>query len=368
MLNSCFQRAWATCLAGVLAIAVPGLPAARAEGDNPGDSETARQAEPSLRFTPGMARATGAICVQEMLIERYGLPEEKRAEAGEKVARRLMQMAHRIDQRGYELVERFTEEQLARAAAKGGASGFMPPGFGKEFAERMLPLLPEINEMARGVVQDVRPMLPMKKQFQLAGDMMAFKTFMNGFEDTMKKWASGEVTEYEDPFRQQETRKRNENGETPPLEGARRQAQHAIEKPRAETWKTYLDDFKALYQLDAAQTATAESILREYTERERTITSRREWSQRVYQDELWMNICYQLPAGWMHPARVLLEDDLAVARSLVDQLEEGFKTRLESIPTRAQRLEADERIAGLLRDKGLQVVATQPQSETEPEP
>lgn len=359
------QRVWPACLA--LAMAALTLPVAWAADEKTGVSGAIQRPEPSLKFTPSMARSLGGIYVKEMLIERYNLPEDKRAEAEEKVGRRLMQMAHRIDQQGYELVERFIEEQLGRAG-QGGGHGFMPQGFGKEFAERVLPLLPEINEMARGVVQDVRPMLPMKKQFQLAGEMMAFKTFMNGFEDTMKKWASGEVTEYEDPFRQQETKKRNENGETPSLEGARRQAQREIETPRSVIWKSYLDEFKTLYQLDAAQTATAESIFREYTEREKTITARQEWTERVYQDQLWMTMCYQLPAGWMHPARVLLEDDLAAAKSAVDRLEEEFKSRLETIPTRTQRVAADERIDGLLKEKGLQVVATQAQSDTEAKP
>jgi hypothetical protein len=362
------QRAWPACVAAALAMGALSLPLAQAADEKSGDSGATQRPEPSLKFTPSMARSMGAMYVRHVLMKRYDLPEDKMAEAEEKVARRLMQMAHRIDQNGYELVERFMEEQLDRAAVKGGASGFMPPGFGKEFAERVLPLLPEINEMARGVVQDVRPMLPLKKQFQMAGEMMAFKTFMNGFEDTMKKWASGEVTEYEDPFRQQQTKKRNEDGETPSLEGARRQAQHAIEKPRAGAWKTYLDEFKELYQLDAAQTATAESILREYTEREQTITARQEWAQRVYQDELWIHMCYQLPRSWMHPARVLLEDDLAAAKSSIDRLEEEFKTRLETIPTRTQRVAADERIDGLLKEKGLQAVATQAQANTEAQP
>ena len=365
--RTALQRATATCLAGILTIAVFGLPLARAADDATGDVGAAQQAEPSLRFTPTMARALGGIYVRQMLRQRYDLPEDKMADAEEKVARRLMQLAHKIDQRGYELVERFIEEQLARAG-QGEANGFMPPGFGKEFADRVLPLLPEINELARGVVQDVRPMLPMKKQFQMAGEMMAFKTFMNGFEGTMKQWASGEVTEYDDPFQQSRTQKKNDQGETPDLEGARRHAQNVIDRPRAKTWKTYLDDFKALYQLDATQAATAESILREYTEREQTITTKQDWTGRVYQDQLWIEMSYRLHSSWMHPGRVLLEDDLAAAKAPVDRLEEEFKTRLETIPTRPQRLAADEKITGLLEDKGLNVVTTQPQSDTEPKP
>lgn len=367
MLRSPLPRVWPVCLVWMLTIAGLNLSSGQAADDQTRDDGAARQAEPSLRFSPEMARGLGAIYVREMLKNRYDLPEDKMAEASEKIARRLMQMAHRIDKPGCELIERFVEEQLARVG-QDGEHGFMPAGFGKEFADRVLPLLPEIRELARGVAQDVRPMLPMKKQFQMAGEMMAFKTFMDGFEETMKKWSSGEVTKYEDPFRQQHVEKKNENGETPSLEWAHQAARNEIERPRAKRWKRYLDEFKTLYELDTAQVATAESVLREYTQREETITAKPEWSQRVYQDQLWVNMSYQTSAGWMHPARALLEDDLATAKAPVDRLEEEFKTRLESIPTRAQRMRADERVAGLLSSKGLVVAATQPQSDTEPKP
>lgn len=367
MLKWSIQRALVSGLAAGLVIAVWSWPLARAEDNDRDDNSAAQPSEPSLRFTPIMARGLGAIYVREMLSNRYDLPEDKRAEAEEKIARRLMQFAHKIEGPGCELIERFVEEQLARAG-RDEAGTFIPRGFGKEFADRLLPLLPEVRELARGVAQDIRPMLPMKKQFQMAGEMMAFKTFMDGFEETMEKWSSGEITECEDPFRESHMQARNEQGETPNLEWARRSAQNMIDRPRARLWKAYLDEFKTLYELDAAQVATAESILREYTDREKTITSKPEWSQRVYQDQLWLNVSYQMPASWLNPAGVLLKDDLEAAKAPIDQLEEEFKTRLETIPTRAQRLAAEDKVAGLLKDKGLDVPATQPQSATEPKP
>jgi hypothetical protein len=361
------QRAWAAWLGAALALVAPALPLARAADQGHRGDEPSQPAEPAFRFTPNMARGMAAIYAREMLKTRYDLPQDKLADAEEMVARRLMQLAHKVDGPAGELAERFIEEELARAG-KSDERGVVPPGFGKEFADRMLPLIPELRELARGVVQDVRPMLPMKGQLQMAGEMMAFKAAVDGFETQMKKWSSGEVTQYDDPFRQQRIEKKNDKGETADLRWARQSAQEQIEQPRAKRWSTYLDNFKRLYQLDAAQAATGESILREYTDREKAVISDPGWAQRVYRDQLWMNMSYRTPAGWMHPARSLLEDDLAAAKAPVDRLDEEFKTRLETIPTQAQRRGATDRVAGLLKNKGLQISTTQLSSGTEPKP
>jgi len=328
--------------AAVLAICPPRAEAAERQGAS--DQQLAE-----LRFTPEMARGMAGMYVRQFLRRRYELPEDRAEEAQEMVTRRIMQLAHKIDEPGRELIERFAEEQLNHQARRGGHT-FMPPGFGKEFADRMLPLIPEIRELARGVSQDVRPMLPMKQQLKMAGDLMAFKTAVDGFEETIKKWATGEVTDFKDPFRPEP--KKDESGQTEALKRARDSAQSEIEKRRAKRWERYLESFRDLYNLDPAQVSTGESILREFAEREQRIVEDPGWQQRMYQAQLWMMMRWNLPEGWSHPARFLLEDYLAEVKDPVDRLEQQFKLRLESIPTSSQRRAAEERVAALLREKG----------------
>jgi hypothetical protein len=324
--------------------------------------EDPEQTPDGLRFTPGMARAFAGLYTREVLKERYQMPEDKTEQAREMVARRFMQLAHNIDEPGRELIERFAEEQLTfQAAGKGNEGRFMPPAFGKEFADRLLPIMPEIRDMMRGVSQDVRPMLPFKQQLKMAGDMMAVKTGIDGFEETMKKWSSGEITDYKDPFnRRREQPKKDDQGQTERLKGARNAAQNQADKGRAEQWGKYLEKFKELYGLDAAQVSTAESTLREYTEREERLRSDTVWRDRIYQSQLWTNMCWELEEAWNHPAKWLIEDEQAQARESWNDLEEQFKARLESIPTSAQRRAAEQRVTALLKEKGLSLPETQP--------
>lgn len=326
-------------------------------GQNAPQADDSDAGDYGVRFTPGMARSLAGIYTRQMLKNRYELPEEKIAEAQELVARRFMQLAHKIDQPGRELLERFVEEQLTYNAEHRGGGGFMPPTFGKEFADRVLPILPEVRDMVRGVSQDVRPMLPMKQQLKMAGDMMAFKTATDGFEETMKKWSSGEITEYKDPFnpRREERKKKDEQGQTERLKGARSSAQNEADKSRAKRWEGYIEKFKELYELDTAQTSTAESILREYTEREQRLIAEPGWRDRIYRGQLWTNMQWEIENAWNHPAKWLIEDNLATAREPLEDLDEQFKARLESIPTSSQRRAAEQRVEALLKEKGLQL-------------
>lgn len=323
--------------------------------------EDPEQPQDGLRFTPGMARVFAGIYTREVLKERYQIPEDKEEQAREMVARRFMQLAHKIDEPGRELIERFVEEQLSfQGSGKGNEGRFMPPAFGKEFADRVLPVLPEIRDMMRGVTQDVRPLLPFKQQLKMAGDMMAVKTGFDGFEETMKKWSSGEVTDYKDPFNKRQEPKKDEQGQTERLKNARTAAQGEADKGRTQRWEQYLEKFKELYGLDAAQVSTAESILREYTGREEQLRADAGWRERIYQCQLWTNMQRELESSWNHPARWLIEDESAASRESWNDLEEQFKSRLERIPTSAQRRAAEQKVMALLKEKGLSLPETQP--------
>jgi hypothetical protein len=115
-----------------------------------------------------------------------------------------------------------------------------------------------------------------------------------------------------------------------------------------------------LYNFDAAQTATAQSILREYTEREERLMADPSWRDLNYRGKLWQNLSQQLPNSWMHPLRTLVEDQQAEARLSWNDLEEQFKARLESVPTTAQRRAAAEKVEALLQEKKLKPAETQP--------
>ena len=232
------------------------------------------------------------------------------------------------------------------------------PGLERTF-QTVLPILPEIRELVRGVTQDVRPMLPMKQQLKMAGDMTGVMMAMNGFEEVMKKWSSGEIKDFEDPFNTQRPKK-DKDGETADLKFARDKAQKAINRPRAKAWAEYIESFKKLYELDAAQSAAADSILQEFSEREAALRADAAWATRSIAGRCGTNSVGGSRATWLHPARTLIEEQNQRARLTWNQLEEDFKARLETVLTAAQRRTADQKVERLLKKKGLWLAEAQP--------
>lgn len=305
-----------------------------------------------VRFTPGMAR--GISRQLQSFLNRYEMPADKMDEASEKIARRIMEAAHAMDGRGQELLMRFVEEQLA-GQLEGGVlgGGFMPPKFGKEFADRTLELTPAIKNFMRGYAQDIRPMLPFKQQLKFAAEMMAACAGVDAFEQTMHKWSSGEIQDFEDPFRSKREIKKDENGQSEELRNAHKITQKQLDDLAESEWDQYVQNFKKFYGLDAPQCTTADSILREYKQRAEQRKRDATWRERYYRDRMWLNIFHRVPNGWSHPVRLLLEDDQEDAVSWKETLGKELKTRLDTIPTGSQRRNADERIENALRENGI---------------
>ncbi len=322
--------------------------------DNAGTGEPSDE-RPGVRMTPGMARALGGLFVRRSLVERYGMDESRSQEAAELVARRIMELAHGLDGRGQELIERFVEEQLS-ARARGRRGQFMPPSFGREFAGRILPMMPEIRQFVRNVVHDVRPMLPMKQQLRMAGELMVLNKAVDGFEETMRKWSEGDVPAEGNPFDRsaREEIRKDGHGASEPLARARSgAAEEDLEKARAGEWERYIEQARVFYGLDASQVATAESIRREMLEKLGGVLRDETWRQSLYHNRLWNNIYWQLRIGWAHPLRARLQDQENALLNRVTSLDDELKRRIDGIPTAAQRRAAEQRVRAMLAEKGV---------------
>jgi len=347
-------RAWLLAAMAAMLSGAPWTPSAALAQDAGGaaDAASAEERPRGIRFTPGMARGMAREFVRHAFRNHYELPEDREEEAVDLVTRRLMETAHKMDGPGQELVQRFAEEQIMNQL-EGGGHGFMPPAFGKEFAERVKPLMPAVHDLVRNVAQDLRPMLPLKKQLQMAGELMALKKAMDGFEDTMDKWASGEVTQYGNPFDQREDQlKKDETGASQQLRGARGMATRQSENPAVAEWEAYLEDARKFYSFDDSQAATADSILREFKERAEALKRNASWKTALYSNRVWQNMIWSLPDGWSHPLRTMIEDEHETLMDDFTRLGEEFKQRLDTIPTDSQRRQAEERMTALLDEKG----------------
>lgn len=336
---------------GLLVLLAVSTAAAQQSGAGSGNSDPMdRPTEAGFRFTPGMARIFASAWTGH-LTGQLGLDKSKADEATEKVARRFMQMMHQIDGPGQELIERFMEEQMSAAAR--GEQSFVPRGFGKEFGERVVPLVPAIRDMARGTVQDIRPMLPLKQQLKLAGEMMAFNKALDAFEERMRAWADGRADTTRNPFEDPDQEiKLDEQGQSPDLKRARQQAQIAIDREPTAAWEKYVKDAKTFYGFDESQSATADSVLRECLERADRIRSDQQWRAKSHRNRVWQSMMFRLPDGWNHPLRLLLDQEQTDLNSGFRAIENDLKTRIDRIPTPSQRRAAEERMESLLSEKG----------------
>ena len=309
---------------------------------------------PGVRVTPGMARAIARTYTRQVVVSRYGLDESKIDEVSDKVARRLMKTAHELDGSAQDLIEYIMTQNLREGDGSRGP-GYLADG-GREFARRMKPLIPAIKTLLRDMAADIRPELDPKQQLKFSADMIAIDTAIGALEQNMDRWERGEGKPGENPFepggRATPQVKIDADGESAQLKIARRRAQSALDGGEWKQWETYVRQAKELYGFDAAQTATAESLLREYLDRVGMITRDEAWRTRVYRNRLYRDLVVRMlgPSGRMNVE--VLEEEYERLMRPVRELGIEFKSRIDQIPTAAQREAAEQRISEAYRTLG----------------
>jgi len=326
----------------VLSAQPPGDPS----GQGPG-----RPTEYGIRFTPEMARAMAGFYVRQMLQERYGLDASKEEAATEAIARRLMQMAHRLDEQGYgERFERMVEKMLKSQAERPPNRKGVPPEVGRAMGETLAPIVPELRRMMRGVAQDVRPMLSPKAQLKFAADVIAADTAMEGFQKTMQRWAEGDVGLGDEVFG--EPVQRDANGRSAALNRAEQRAAAEVAKKPWSRWEQYVADAKVFYGFDDAQCAAADSLLREAIAKAEQVTADPSYAQRVHDNRLLFNLLWPLRIDGAHPLRFEVKSTYEAVTDPVERIGEELKRKVDAIATQGQREAAEQRMASWLTEAG----------------
>ncbi len=272
------------------------LPVLSAEvGIGPDDEDwLSRPTEHGLRETPEMVRGVTRMVVKRIIEPRYQLDASKVDELTEMLARRLMKLMHELD--SAEMQAR--KERVAASLLEAMVANPDEPVFhrfmllgpkpstaesAKTYSEEMLPLLPALRATVLEVAQDIRPLLPMKQQLKLATDFMTLAVGFNAYQDCLRDWSEGRFNPLVNPFMSEEMDPaRDANGESETLLNARLNADFAAnlggdraEDPRWKGnfggWKNYVEEAKVFYQLDKSQSATADSVLREFVQRAKTL-------------------------------------------------------------------------------------------------
>ncbi len=317
------------------------------------DDPMSAPTEYGFTLTPDLAKSMASMYVQEYMVEHLEMDESKKDEAVEKAARRMMELAHKLDGDGHMLIERFVEEQM-----DSDHQSFIPKGFRKEFGERLLPMMPEIRQFWTDMNRDLRPMLTFKQQMKMAGELTAINTGFEMFEERMKKWAAGEA-ESDNPFDfdsnepEVEQVELNEEGISDHLVSARNTANSSVLDMQSNEWSRYLDQFRAFYELDDAQFASAEALMRRHLELLDQNLRDPDWKARYYRNRLWTMMLNRLDRHWEHPLNHILTAEYETLMREVAAHRNAFKLELLQIPTQAQQQAAMQRMRDLLVERGI---------------
>ena len=315
----------------------------------------ARPTEYGIRITPRMARGISDLVAKHVFTGPYQLPEDRAPEASEALARRLMELAHATDEgaRAQDLAEFALGELFGEMGRTGHDMDGLPRRMGMGIGQRILPLLPAVRAFIKNIGQDLRPMLPVKEQLKRGRDLIAAKTGLDAFEKNMEQWAAGDLDAYAKPFEPRDKPSElDENGESQALKRARQRAERDIDRKQRSQWQKYVKEAKQFYELDDAQAATTDSILREMIERANELTRDEAWRQRAYENRIWTLMLKALRMGRNNPLQDLFERHYQEMTEPIEALERELKQRIDDVPTQSQREAAEERMMAALAEHG----------------
>ncbi len=288
----------------------------------------------------------------------YGFDEYQRDEAErvlrEKIGAFLKENRPQLEK----LVTEFLEAQVADEPPD--------PKFVAEWAKRAQPLLAKAHDLLYDVADNMRDFMTEEQQIQLDGYLAAFDVGVEMTQKRLARWAAGEFdpqTEWVgnpqarklDRQRRREMYQRMEQarsevlqqyeggpaggaGGLPPGERARagaeareaRQARGAVDE-----WERYVEQFIARYQLDSQQQQKARLFLRRQREARDTYLARK---------AAQMERIEKLYKQAKTPERIQqAEAEYKKLMAPVERMFEVLKSKLETLPTRAQRRAAARR-------------------------
>ena len=311
----------------------------------------AEPTEIGVRFTPGMADALGEFIAQEMIATRYELPEDQQAEAAQRIAATLMDVAHKYDKPEHSRAMEGVFEQIMNRQRGEGRLRMWETG--STFGRDMLPIIPVVREAMTRIGGSVRPMLPAGQQLKMAMDLTLSLKGLEAFEQRMSRWSEGKIKPGESPFAPDRPIRTDENGESRAYRMAKSRAERAADTEIIEELTTYVEDAKALYAFDDAQRASADSVLREYIERVDTLIAAPEFQDAMYANRLWDAMAWVLgetdPDAFFRDA---VNAQHASLKSPLTDLADEMKRRIDAIVTTAQRHQAMHKVDDWLLEQG----------------
>jgi hypothetical protein len=235
------------------------------------------------------------------------------------------------------------------------------------WAQRVLPLIEDFRESVDGMSDEMHEFLTDDQIAVLEGNRAAFHAGVDFATNRMQVWADGGYDPQTEWYRNSEARQAERQRRAAVRAEMAAQRQAAIDRVRAEQglaaaaeaaaapaasrapppsttqpagdeWEHYVENFIRKYGLNEDQKQQAHRFLRQQqAERDRYLKRREREMQRLL--EQW-----RIAGSAEQVARA--EADYARFTRPIDELFERLKTKLEQIPTRAQRRAAEGAASG----------------------
>jgi hypothetical protein len=340
---------YAVALSGILAALVP-FSAAQAPGPDrpPGPNQTPEI--PPAGFWPTPRLMENIIDrIAENMAQAYAFDEDQLYNTRQLLKERFPAWlnAHRPE------IMQLTNEYFEALTA-----GEPPdPAYVASWAQRMLPLINEFTDLVEATTEEMRSYMTDEQQVVLDGHMAAFRVGMSYMTQRLGAWSEGgfdpENEWWGNPRARREIERRDREMHRQMAEAERqatggkilgpdgrlidppqkKDAQNSTATaPTQDTWAAYTEEFIRRYRLDSDQQAKAYRFLRaEQQNREKYLR------RRASDFETLRKLQAEAQTEADKARLAELSRDL---QQPLDRMFQHLKERLETLPTRKQRLEA----------------------------
>jgi hypothetical protein len=309
--------------------------------------------EVGVRFTPRMAYAMSDKFAREMK-GRYELNDAQVGDVKEIMATRLMRAVSDNAEAGRNVVEMLMENVIEN-------DGRFPRESAQEFARQVKPLVPAFRDFFVQTAGEIGRKMSVKQRLKFSADVAAATAGFAVFENRMAQWETGKIADevrlFGDASQDEPTQAAPADpNETTEHREVRRNAENQLrwELDVEGRWSTYVDQAIEFYEFDEAQTNSAKAILKDVLDRAKAVETP-EWRKAVMENRIALNMSWRAGGGQFSqgPLVFRLESQRdQLTKPLID-LGKQLKSRIEDLPTSAQRAKALEKARKAFAAKGL---------------
>jgi polyhydroxyalkanoate synthesis regulator phasin len=312
--------------------------------------------EVGVRFTPRMAEVIGKK-ITEGMKGRYELDDRQAEEIQRIIGTQFMTFATKNAQNGRDLIEMMLETMIEN-------DGRFPKDDAVQFAKLVRPMVPELQRFFTETSGKIGQKMTIKQRLKFTAEATAATAGLAIFENRMKRWEEGKVSDNANPFFDSTDDDPSKAGAEAEPEDPTEPPDHRRARQDVERWMTwqidldkqwggYVDRAIEYYAFDESQKTAAKRILDECMERAQKIKTP-QWRSSLMENRIAQRLSRGLSAEVSQgPFMYKLEAEYEKLRKPLTDMEKELKRRIDGLGTSQQRAAARETVRKSLEKKGV---------------